>query len=143
MRANTAKRIQPRRLLLRPKGSPVPSVLILSSTRAMAGLDRVAAAAAIKDAPIPMLVFDPLFSMQHLTLPTLPFAGSPVLYLDNHLKLSIDCMWNVALPGGFNKNHIEIAGRFIELVTTWKTSFSGSCNVKAIVAEQNILQSAA
>lgn len=77
----TPKRIQPRRLLLKPKGSPVPSVDSLSSTRAIAGLDMVAAmAAAINEAP--MLTFDLLSgletfsSVEHLTFPFFPIAGS-------------------------------------------------------------------
>lgn len=78
MRPNTPKRIQPRMLLLKPKGSPVPSVLNLSSTKAMAGLDMVAAiAAAAKDAPLPifelLLSFFP--SMEQLTFPFLASDG--------------------------------------------------------------------
>lgn len=81
MRPNTPTMIQPRRLLLNPAGRPVPSVLILSSTRAMAGLDMVAAlAAAISDAP--MLIFESLSctegfpSTEHLTLPIFATAGN-------------------------------------------------------------------
>jgi hypothetical protein len=42
-------------------------------------------------------------------------------------------MWMAAFPGGFNRNHIEIAGKLSELVTIWKTIFSCSCNLKVIV----------
>ena len=79
MRPKTPNRIQPRRLLLSPKGSPVPSVLSLSSTKAMAGLDMVAAtAAANKDAPIPIFeLLEGFSSMEHLTFPALAIAGNP------------------------------------------------------------------
>ena len=52
-------------------------MLNLSSTRAMAGLDMVAAiAAAIKEAPIPIFDSEEDFSsIEHLTFPLLPIAG--------------------------------------------------------------------
>ena len=82
MRPKTPNRIHPRRLLLKPNGSPVPSVLILSSTRAMAGLDIVAAhAAASSDALIPTFVllscFEGFSSIEHLTFPFTAIAGNP------------------------------------------------------------------
>src|SRR5574337_161677 len=84
MRPKTPKRIQPRRLLLKPNGRPVPSVLSLSSTKAMAGLDIVTAhAAAINDAPIPKLLDllstspFPFPSIEHLTPPFFPKEGNP------------------------------------------------------------------
>ncbi|KAK9057358.1 hypothetical protein SSX86_022193 [Deinandra increscens subsp. villosa] len=77
-------------LLLKPNGSPVPSVLILSSTRAIAaGLDTVAATAAAinEDAPIPNFdaaelsdVTAGLLSMEHLTFPILLIDGNPDQY---------------------------------------------------------------
>ena len=88
MRPKTPNRIQPRRLLLSPKGSPVPSVLSLSSTKAMAaGLDMVAAAAAAnKDAPIPRFeLLEGFSSMEHLTLPT-----PELLYHTLNLMVSIN-----------------------------------------------------
>jgi hypothetical protein len=80
MKANTPNRIQTRRLLLKPKGSPVPSVDILSSTRAKAGLDMVAAhTAAINDALIPLLFSSTVGfpSMEQLTFPFFAIAGKP------------------------------------------------------------------
>ena len=77
MRPNTPKRIQPRRLLLNPNGSPVPSVLNLSSTKAIAGLDMVAAiTAAAKDPPLAMFELLSFFpSIEQLTLPFLASDG--------------------------------------------------------------------
>eukprot|EP00268_Persea_americana_P017814 TRINITY_DN1865_c0_g1_i1.p2 TRINITY_DN1865_c0_g1~~TRINITY_DN1865_c0_g1_i1.p2 ORF type:complete len:124 (+),score=29.90 TRINITY_DN1865_c0_g1_i1:394-765(+) len=82
MRPNTPKRIHPRTLLLTPKLSPVPSVLILSSTKANAGLDAVTAhTAAVSDAPMPtfllVLHVEGFSSEEQLTLPFLAIAGKP------------------------------------------------------------------
>lgn len=81
MRPKTPNKIHPRMLLLRPKGSPVPSVLILSSTSAIAGPDTVAAQmAAIREAFMPVPVVpkgESFLSMLQLTLPFVDIAGSP------------------------------------------------------------------
>ena len=69
--------------MLNPKGSPVPSVLSLSSTSAIAGPAdaATAAAAAINDAP--MLMLDPMSLPQgfssdmHRTRPFFAMAGRP------------------------------------------------------------------
>lgn len=83
MSPNTPNRIHPSRLLLNPNGSPVPSVVILSSTRDMAGLDMVAAhRAATSDALMPTLEAfagsEGFPSAEHLTLPFIAIAGNPV-----------------------------------------------------------------
>ncbi|KAF2568983.1 hypothetical protein F2Q68_00024809 [Brassica cretica] len=53
IKPNTPKRIHPKRLLLSPKGKPVPSVDILSSTKAIAGLLITAVKAAVAAAETP------------------------------------------------------------------------------------------
>lgn len=65
--------------MLSPKGSPVPSVLNLSSTRAKAGLAEIAAAlaAAINDPPMLTPPLGDGFSAEQLTRPLLPIAGNP------------------------------------------------------------------
>lgn len=83
MRPNTPNKIQPRRLLLNPNGSPVPSVLNLSSTKPIAGLDTVnALAAATIDAYIPVFIplsfFSGFPSIEHLTFPLFAIDGSPI-----------------------------------------------------------------
>lgn len=53
-------------------------------------------------------------------------------YILDHLNF-VSCMWMAAFPGGFNKNHIKVKGKLSELVTTGKTRFSCSCNLKVVV----------
>lgn len=76
--------------MLKPKGRPVPSVLSLSSTRAIAGLDMAAVqAAAINDAPMPMFgllsSMEGFLSMEHLTFPFCGIVGNPRTDVDETL----------------------------------------------------------
>jgi hypothetical protein len=84
MRANTPSRIHPRRLLLRPRLSPVPSVDIRSSTSASAGDAAVTAlAAASSDAPWAVAGADgsmPFFEAPQRTFSALALSrGSPAI----------------------------------------------------------------
>ncbi|CAD5187753.1 unnamed protein product [Musa acuminata subsp. malaccensis] len=94
MRAKTPTRIHVRRLLLMPKLKPVPSVLILSSTRASTGLDAPMTHAAERSAaPIPAPEKGTGFaSDEHLTLP-LPvlIRGRPAT---THSRLGTTCHWS-------------------------------------------------
>ena len=69
MSAKTPSKIHPRTLLLSPRLSPVPSVLILSSTKASTGLDTLITLAADSiEAPAPFATDEE----EHLVFP--PFA---------------------------------------------------------------------
>ncbi|KAM7278242.1 hypothetical protein ACFE04_005376 [Oxalis oulophora] len=77
IKPNTPSKIQPRRLLLKPKGSHVPSPDNLSSTKAMAGLDMTAEQTAAKtDAFIPIYRSVSLAAAAAINSPSNPHHNS-------------------------------------------------------------------